>query len=245
MITILLFIVCSLLWYIPVYKKQGKPGQLSAWKCVISILTGALPVFIVSTLIQIGLGLVMSSADKHSVPYIIFNAFIVAGVTEELVKFLGALLLVKLFKVQRQIDYVLIFGGVGLGFHLLESGVSSSNLLSAVLGSILVYHMFWQFWMGLNYYEYRQASLTGKSKTKFFILAFMVPILLHGVNDFIVFMVEELATSNNEGFAAVWALAYLVWFVIFVIFIIITLRKVYRSARKSREERGAYYEKEH
>lgn len=238
MITILLFIVCSLLWYIPVYKKQGKLDHLSGWKCVISILTGALPVFIVSTLIQIGLGLAMSSVDKHSVPYIVFNAFIVAGVTEELIKFLGALILVKLFKVQRQIDYVLIFGGVGLGFHLLESGISSSNLLSAVLGSVLVYHMFWQFWMGLNYYECRQASLAGKSRTKFLILAFMVPILLHGINDFIVFMVEELVTSNNEELAAVWALIYLVWFVVFVIFIIITLRKVYRSARNSREADG-------
>lgn len=235
MLTLLLFIVCSLLWYIPVYKKQDKIDRLSAKKCVVSMLVGAFPVFIISTLTQIGWGLVVPSAGEQSVPYIFFKAFIVAAVTEELFKFLGSLLLIKLFKAKRQIDYVLIFGGVGLGFHLLESGMSSTNLVSAVLGSVLVYHMFWQFWMGFYYYEHRQSALTGNGSIKSLILAFAIPILLHGANDFIVFMVEALTTSNNNDSAAIWILAYLVLLVVIVIFTVITTKKANRSARMSRE----------
>ena len=229
----ILFIIFSLIWYLPVYLKQGKEGRLSFKYCLLAIFLGAVPVFIVSVACQVLIGLVCKWLGLAGAAKDAFNAFFQAALVEEAFKMLAALFVIKKAKPQRKIDYVLLFGGVGLGFGLTESAIGVTNVASAILGAVLAFHLFWQYFMGLEYYEYKKRAPGGKVHL---VLSFLVPFVMHGINDFLVFRAAGfMQLKELDDLSALTILLTVGWYVLFLIFIIYVLSRVNRAVKESRE----------
>lgn len=232
---ILLMVAVSLIWYVPLYKKQGVLHPLEKKYCVIGVLVGMIPVVLLSLVFETLCGYLFNLIGLEGTAYQFVKAFLSVGTVEELLKFAGAYLLLKLIRPERKIDYVLIFGAVGLGVHLVERLFGGGNLFSAILGGIMCYHIFWQYFMGIFWYDYEKAKAAGEPKGKYLALALGVPILLHGINDFIAFMIGGSAGEELTELSYGWLSVYCLWLIVFVFFIVFTLKACFRIAEESRE----------
>ena len=125
----------------------------------------------------------------------LIKSFRVAGFTEELVKLLLALLMVKIFKPKNVYEYALAFIGVGFGFTALEEvlyGGGGLASLSRLPGFAM--HMVFAILMGVNLGLARYAKLHGGSAGKHIFLGLFLPVLWHTLYD--------AATTFNAGFDA-------------------------------------------
>lgn len=248
---LIIFLIFVFVWYFPVYCGQGKTERLSHRTVPIAILTGMIPVFAVVLLIQIGLGRFYKLISVSGMLYTALDAFVSAALVEEFVKFVAGYLIVRKTKPQRGVDYVLIFGAVGLGYEVTETLLQLDSVIAGIVRGVFALHIIWQFWMGLYYWKFRDAKRLSDSKSavKNITLAFVVPIVLHGMNDFLLFVIQEkmkagdsVITENVSGMETVideesmllWVGALLLFMVIEIVFQIVTFRKALREARKSR-----------
>ena len=228
-----LFFIFSLIWYLPFYFRQGKTDRLPFKYCLLAIFLGMIPVFIISVGCQVlwgflGKWLGLTGWAKNA-----FEAFFTAALTEELFKCAAALFVIKKAKPKRRIDYALLFGGVGLGFGLVEHTIDMTNVASAIFGSVLALHLFWQYFMGLEYYEYKKRAPGGKIHL---VLALLVPFLLHGINDFLAFTLSDITQLKDlDDLSAIMILAWVVWIILTLVFIIYMLIRVNRAVKESRQ----------
>ncbi len=147
----------------------------------------------------------ISSADpgypEGSIEYALFTAFLVAGLCEELCKFL--LLRLGSWK-NRNFDYRfdgIVYGvAVAVGFALLENVmyVAQGGLETALMRGVLAVplHAFCGVFMGIFYGAAKKNSIMGqrgKLRGSIF-MALIVPMLIHGIYDTLAFMQTETAS---------------------------------------------------
>ncbi len=242
----LIFFIFIFVWYYPVYKGQGKTNRLSGKTVLKGVLIGMIPVFLAVVLLQIGGGYLLRALHLTGIGSMAFESFFNAAVIEEFLKFFGAWLIIRKLKPQRCVDYVLILGSVGLGFEVAETALLLDSVVAGVFSGIMALHIIWQYWMGLHFFKYREAKQANDAGAarKNLILAFVVPIIMHGLNDFLAFVVEskagsidmsnlEINTPETTGFA-IWIGALFLFIAIEIVYQIITYRKALRAARESR-----------
>lgn len=243
--SLVIFLIFIFVWYFPVYKKQGQMNRMSKKTVPLTILIGMIPTFIAIILVQIPLGWLLQALSLPDIPRIAFDSFICAALVEELLKFFTAYLILRKVNPQRKVDYVLIFGAVGLGYEVTETLLGLDSMLAGAFRGVFALHIIWQFWMGMYYWEYRNTSASGKNLA----LTFAVPILFHGLNDFLAFTVENKAAGLDldllQSVTDVSALTaeqteFLVWFGVLFLFMIVeivfqiaTFRRAVRTAKES------------
>jgi hypothetical protein len=182
-------------------------GKAQAWVPVGAGLIAP----IISTVIAVGLGMLtiklhggeitqsgvtmpvqQAQQETNVVLRSLIKSFRVAGFTEELVKLLLALLMVKIFKPKNVYEYALAFIGVGFGFTALEEvlyGGGGLASLSRLPGFAM--HMVFAILMGVNLGLARYAKLHGGSAGKHIFLGLFLPVLWHTLYD--------AATAFNAG----------------------------------------------
>lgn len=225
----LLFLIFSLIWYCPIYKKQNGT-KLSKGTVLLALLLGAIPGMIIVLILQVLLTKLFATFDLPIIWKNFIEAFLVAGVIEELVKFTFAKIVIGKNKKYQEIDYILIFGAVGLGFGICESLMDMNNILTSIVRGVFAYHVIWQYIMGRHYYAYKK---TGSKFQGFIALAF--PIVLHGINDFLAFMMSsslEVDASGDESL--IWVIGYIIFLLISIVITIITIRKNIKAAKNKR-----------
>ena len=209
--SLIAFILCAFV-YVRMIRREvpQQIGKAQAWVPVGAGLIAP----IISTVIAVGLGMLtiklhggeitqsgvtmpvqQAQQETNVVLRSLIKSFRVAGFTEELVKLLLALLMVKVFKPKNVYEYALAFIGVGFGFTALEEvlyGGGGLASLSRLPGFAM--HMVFAILMGVNLGLARYAKLHGGSAGKHIFLGLFLPVLWHTLYD--------AATTFNAGFDA-------------------------------------------
>ena len=209
--SLIAFILCAFV-YVRMIRREvpEQIGKAQAWVPVGAGLIAP----IISTVIAVGLGMLtikllggeitqsgvnmpaqQAQQETNVVLRSLSKSFRVAGFTEELVKLLLALLMVKIFKPKNVYEYALAFIGVGFGFTALEEvlyGGGGLASLSRLPGFAM--HMVFAILMGVNLGLARYAKLHGGSAGKHIFLGLFLPVLWHTLYD--------AATTFNAGFDA-------------------------------------------
>ena len=209
--SLIAFILCAFV-YVRMIRREvpEQIGKAQAWVPVAAGLIAP----IISTVIAVGLGMLtiklhggeitqsgvnmpaqQARQETNVVLRSLIKSFRVAGFTEELVKLLLALLMVKIFKPKNVYEYALAFIGVGFGFTALEEvlyGGGGLASLSRLPGFAM--HMVFAILMGVNLGLARYAKLHGGSAGKHIFLGLFLPVLWHTLYD--------AATTFNAGFDA-------------------------------------------
>jgi len=209
--SLIAFILCAFV-YVRMIRREvpEQIGKAQAWVPVGAGLIAP----IISTVIAVGLGMLtiklhggeitqsgvnmpaqQAQQETNVVLRSLIKSFRVAGSTEELVKLLLALLMVKVFKPKNVYEYALAFVGVGFGFTALEEvlyGGGGLASLSRLPGFAM--HMVFGILMGVNLGLARYAKLHGGSAGKHIFLGLFLPVLWHTLYD--------AATTFNAGFDA-------------------------------------------
>ena len=206
--SLIAFILCAFV-YVRMIRREvpEQIGKAQAWVPVGAGLIAP----IISTVIVVGLGMLtiklhggeitqsgvtmpvqQAQQETNVVLRSLIKSFRVAGFTEELVKLLLALLMVKIFKPKNVYEYALAFIGVGFGFTALEEvlyGGGGLASLSRLPGFAM--HMVFAILMGVNLGLARYAKLHGGSAGKHIFLGLFLPVLWHTLYD--------AATAFNAG----------------------------------------------
>ena len=206
--SLIAFILCAFV-YVRMIRREvpEQIGKAQAWVPVGAGLIAP----IISTVITVGLGMLtiklhggeitqsgvtmpvqQAQQETNVVLRSLIKSFRVAGFTEELVKLLLALLMVKIFKPKNVYEYALAFIGVGFGFTALEEvlyGGGGLASLSRLPGFAM--HMVFAILMGVNLGLARYAKLHGGSAGKHIFLGLFLPVLWHTLYD--------AATAFNAG----------------------------------------------
>lgn len=227
-------IVTSLLWYLPAVRAQGENKVLQTKDYLkIALLYG----FLFSTLLimvtEITWDAIVKRTSLSGLALNITSDFLRAALLEELFKLLGFLLAKKNLGLKRKTDYMLAAGMIGLVYGVVEKSVTG-NLASAIVGSIVPFHIIWQFNQGGHYFEYEKAKAANDQQTakKEWMLAVPFTFLFHGVWDSILdigmfIMNKEATAAQVSGILIITAAV-----VLGVIFSVKTVRKVCRTAQE-------------
>lgn len=146
----------------------------------------------------------------------LYNAFVVAGFSEELVKFVFLYLIIwKSKEFDQHYDGIIYAVAVSLGFACLENilYVTSGGFGVAIVRSVLSVplHGFCGVFMG---YFFALARFSGiPQRRDYLVLSLLIPILLHGLFDF--FLMYLSAATLSIGMI----LIILVAFTVFIIFL--------------------------
>lgn len=204
-------IIASYIYFRDKYEKEP------LWMLIKSLLLGViivLPVILIELFLSMFINLFPVSLHAF------YNAFIVAGFTEELFKFLAVLLLIwKNKNFNEKFDGIVYAAFVSLGFAGIENimyvyqegaGVGIMRAITAVPLHALV-----GIFMG---YQLGIAKFSPAERSQRIWLAFLIPFLFHGIYDFL------LMTGYN------WAL------ILFVPFFIYTWIIGFRRMKKLSEK---------
>ena len=249
---VIVFLIFVFVWYFPVWHRQGKEESLPRFTIAKSVFMGLIPGFLLIILLQIGLGYLFRALPLSDTAFTACDCYIGAAVVEEFVKFLMAYVVIRKVQPERKVDYVLIFGAVGLGYEVTETLLLLDSVIAGIGRGIFALHIIWQFFMGTYFYKYREAKQNGNETQarRSLLLAFGVPVFIHGTNDFLAFMAEKylgvLDAGSLENFSAEaqnitpeleaagwWTAALLVFMLFEIIFQIITFRMALRAAKES------------
>ena len=206
--SVIAFALCAVV-YVRMIRREvpQQIGKAQAWVPVGAGLIAP----IISTVIALGLGLLTIKLlggeitdtgvnmpvrqEMNVVLRSLIKSFRVAGFTEELVKLLLALLMVKIFKPKNVYEYALAFVGVGFGFTALEEVLyGSGGLVSLFRLPTFAMHMVLAILMGVNLGFARYEKLHGGSTGKYIFLGLFLPVLWHTLYD--------AATACNAGLDA-------------------------------------------
>lgn len=155
-----------------------------------SLILGA---FTVIPIIFVEKALQTKGAYLTGYPSVAYTAFVVAAFSEELFKFIALYLLIwKNKEFNEKFDGIVYAVFISLGFAAVENVMyvfqyghttGIMRALTAVPGHAL-------FGVAMGYY-FGMARLSPKNKTKNFLLALVIPIVLHGLYDFILMTEHE------------------------------------------------------
>ena len=203
---VILFFVFALIWFLPIWFKQRKTGLIKPPAILIAIAMGVIPATIGLVSLQSLLSIIYKffGIQEGTLLHNILQAFLSYAVVEEFVKFVCGILVLNRQAEFKKIDCILLFGAVGLGYEIIETLMfSSGGSFGIYVRGVFIAHVMYQFIMAAHYFEYRAAKQEGNAKKAKvqLLLAFLVPILLHGTNDllttFFIFEETEQAQMTN------------------------------------------------
>ena len=169
--------------------RRDQPNPLGSKRAVIPVVLG-LPSAILSTVLVVGIGLMIKNTlgkplqDLIASPILraIVSSFLLAGMSEEVAKFLFLLLAVKIIKPRNVYEYCIAGAGVGFGFTLLEEFAYSGELLQSILRvPFFGMHMVFEIIMGtcLGLARYDRFHRDGRKSGKYTFAALSIPIVWH------------------------------------------------------------------
>ena len=172
--------------------RRESPEPVSKAQAAVPVVLGAVST-VLSFLLFLGIGYLLDKAGvvtKQLPAFIrsVVAAFISAGLPEEITKFLMILLTLLIFRgrIRNVYEYILIGAGVGFGFTLLEEFLyGSAEGMTAIVRLLTVAsHMVFGIIMArhLGTAKYNKIKGSG-SVTGEYVLALIVPILLHTLYD--------------------------------------------------------------
>ena len=133
-------------------------------------------------------------ADHSLITQSVVSAFLFAGLTEEVAKFLMILASAAIFSrtVRNVYEYTLIGAAVGFGFTLPEEILYGSDLLGFLfridfIAGHMIFGIIMTYYLGMA--RHRRFTAQGSS-TREYVLALLVPILMHSLYD--------TFTANNK-----------------------------------------------
>ena len=213
--SLIAFILCAFV-YVRMIRREvpQQIGKAQAWVPVGAGLIAP----IISTVITVGLGMLtikllggeitqsgvnmpaqQAQQETNVVLRSLSKSFRVAGFTEELVKLLLALLMVKVFKPKNVYEYALAFVGVGFGFTALEEILyGGGGLVSLFRLPTFAMHMVLAILMGVNLGLAHHAKLHGGSAGKHIFLGLFLPVLWHTLYDAATAFNAGIDTSNEN-----------------------------------------------
>ena len=195
-VSLISFALC-VFFYVRMIRREV-PTPLTTGRAVIPVVVG-LAAPSLSTFLMVGFGLLFNAlgTPPHALsPSLLYKslitAFFTAGFTEEFIKLLLLLLLVRFLKPKNVYEYILFCAGLGVGFTLLEELMyGGGNPVVALarlpaFGLHVVFGVLMGSYWGLAAYNKRQ----GLGKVGLYrFLGLCLPVLWHTVFD--------AATSNN------------------------------------------------
>ena len=172
--------------------RRESPEPVSKAQAAVPVFLGAVST-VLSFLLFLGIGYLLDKAGvvtKQLPAFIrsVVAAFISAGLPEEITKFLMILLTLLIFRgrIRNVYEYILIGAGVGFGFTLLEEFLyGSAEGVTAIVRLLTVAsHVVFGIIMArhLGTAKYNKIKGSG-SVTGEYVLALIVPILLHTLYD--------------------------------------------------------------
>jgi RsiW-degrading membrane proteinase PrsW (M82 family) len=166
---------------------------------------------------------------KGSLGYALINAFAMAALVEETVKYLALRIGSWKYKgFNYRFDGIVYGVSAAVGFAIFEnvSYVAAYGLSTAIVRAFTAVplHAFCGVFMGIFYSYEKKAAILGQSSTSrgFRLLALIVPMLIHGVYDTLAFLQTETSTT-----------ALLVFVVILYIISITNIKKLSKADRSA------------
>ena len=189
-VAIITAIICTVV-YVRMYKRE-LPEPAGVKKAAIPVALGVLAVILVAPItifISLSTRKLLGASIKEVLPSPILSslvrAFLLAGFTEELVKFLMFLITIKIVKPRNVYEYGMFCAGIGVGFTVLEDiFYGATNPITAVT----------RIHLGFAKYSKRE-GLNDAGKHIF--LAFFLPVLWHTVFDSVT-TVNPALNSNDD-----------------------------------------------
>lgn len=152
------------------------------------------------------------------------NAFLMAALLEEVMKFVGvSVVSKKRDSIQNRFDAVLCGAIVGIGFQILEDALyvdPAAGMLTTVVRALTPFHFTFGALMGLFFAE---AKATGRKG--YYVLAIVIPFLLHGVYDF----ASDLISLND--FTLVLFMIAMLGMIAFTIVLMVKIHKWSKSEK--------------
>ena len=192
-------ILCGVIYFRMI--KRDLPNPLEKSKTVVPVVLGLFAPILSTVLVivfSLGIPKILDGPISEFVDSLILrsliSSFILAGFTEELVKFMVFLLVLAIVKPKKVYQYAMLCAGVGFGFTILEAALYGGNSAFTALTRIPTFglHMVFGITMGLNFGLYKYYKQTGeKACGKYLFLSMFLPVLLHTIYD--------AATASNLG----------------------------------------------
>ena len=211
LLAIIVLMIFVAIWYLPLVRKQQRlSGNVTTKDLRKAFLLGLIPATIVILIMEIALGWILKFAGigDGTLLYNILMSFFVYGAVEEIVKYECAKICLKGKIGLKRIDIMVLFAAVGIGYEVTES-LFFGNVIASVLRGVFVAHMMYQLVMAHFYCESLKANAAGNSRKarNMMILAFLVTILIHGLNDFGCHMMSYQGSSMDSDMLTLICLA--------------------------------------
>lgn len=208
--------------------------KISVIQAIVPVLFGIITLLI-AVAISVGFAIAISSYGIISAmfPYIpllsFFNAFISAGLPEELSKLIMILILFKIFKPKNVHEHVLIGFAVGMGFTFFE------EYLYGTVAQMILRFLFFPFHSVLASMMAESIGLAARNRKigkrgnfGLYLKAFFIPVIVHTIYDAATVYNFALFTSDDILITVglIFALVVLIWTIIFLIRRIIRLYRL-------------------
>lgn len=239
-ILIVIYVIFSFVWYVPLFRKQGMDEKVPKKYYVQGFLWGLIPSFLVAVIVEGRLSWLWQvlGIGENSVLYHVLTAFVTYALCEELSKYLFARIAFRKLSSLRKIDIILLFGIVGMGFELFEGlfCIAGSGIIAVIIRCIIALHIMCQFFMGYYYYDAFTCKQNGDKKgyRRNMTIALLVPIFVHGFHDLGGEFIGYVSGGKQDTLAIVSVIIFIACFITDVIFIIFTMKNAYKCALKSR-----------
>ena len=236
-------LICVVLWCIPLFKRLKKFGTVSKKRLLMALFLGLVPGTVLILLIDNVGGLIIEMignlvlklsgrdiAFGDTLVYQFLLCFLIVALGEEGIKYLFGRVAVRKGETYNKLDYVALFGAVGLGYEISESvmySLGGGGIMLGLLRGAFLTHAMWQFFMGAHYFE---SIKNGSKKEKR--SAFFVPYIIHAVNDF---MLEVADKALLDEASDLFFIIGLIAFVLAVALNVFNAVICYKTALKSTE----------
>ncbi len=225
--------------YIRMIRRES-PDKIAKAQAAVPVILGAAST-VLSFLLFLAIGYLLDKAGVSTKQLPAFfrsvaAAFISAGLPEEITKFLMILLTMLVFRsrIRNVYEYILIGAAVGFGFTLLEEVLygSGSEMTAAIRLLTVASHMVFGIIMAkhLGTAKYNKIKGSG-SVTGEYVLALIVPILLHTLYDAGTATNAFLNSGNEDDEMIGIVIALVVTVVLFILQIVVPVR-IKKNAKK-------------
>ena len=224
LVALVAVVPCAII-YVRMYRREA-PEPIGKRKALLPVVLGLIAPFFSTLLVGLIGFFILQIAGGRTLPELIpsrvlsslAGSFLLAGFTEELIKFLLFLLTVKLVKPKNVYEYGLLCAGIGFGFTVLEDALYGGGNVTVALARLLFFAMHMAFglimgtYYGLSKYDRRKGR---DSAGRHLFLALFLPVLWHTLYD--------AATTANAGITSEDETMQMVGVVIAIIAIIVSV----------------------
>ena len=223
-------LIIALLWYMPGIKLQGENAVLQKKDYMWGVLkAGLLTCCLLIVLTEILWDMLFKFTGITGLPLELIGSFFRAALLEETFKYVGGVMCIDKFKPKRKIDFVMLFGLIGLVYNVFEKLFLGGA--ASIVGALIPTHLMWQFNQGMHYYEHKKAVLAGdKEKAKKEKIEYLfVPFFFHGCWDAIISIGGYLM---DDSFPTAVEILGFVMIVVLIIFGVRYCLKTFRMVKK-------------